>query len=96
MSDYYDYFDITKKHYILYSEDFNHNRFYIANTNPIIWSSIQFEAKAYLSSKNAEFDIVGNYQNYQVLRQMLNTGTIANVYVAEVDKGEETRRLKIL
>ena len=96
MSDYMRFIDLNRKHYILYAEDNNENRFYIANTNPITWTSVFIEAKTYLTSRNAEFDVVCNYDNYRILRQMLDNGSITGVYLTEVTNGVETGRLKLL
>lgn len=85
-----------QKHYILYAEDINHNRFYISNTNPILWSPIVEESKSYLSSKNAEFDIVGNYDNYNMIKQMLECNYIDKVFLAEVTNDNESGRLELL
>lgn len=96
MSEYMSFINRINKHYILYAEDYSNNRFYISNTNPVMWTNVSIEAKPYLTSRNAEFDIVGNYDNYRIIRQMLDNGTIYKVYLAEVTNGEEKGRLEIL
>lgn len=83
-------------YYIICSYDPSGNQYYISNTNPIVWTNIFIESKQYLTSKNAEFEILKDYDNYKQIKQMINSQHLDGIYIAEIEKGEESRRIKIL
>ena len=84
--------------YILYGENYDNFRYYIANTNPIVWNMDINYAKRYSSSKSAEYEIIEDYNNYRDIKKLKENGSINKIYVAEYDtlNGNEIRRLDIL
>lgn len=84
--------------YILYGENYDNFRYYISNTNPIVWNTDVNYAKRYLSSKSAEYEILADYNNYRDIKKQIENGSINKIYVAEYDtiNGTEIRRLDIL
>ena len=85
------------KFYILYAEDYNNIRYYISNLNPVIWDKDINNAKRFLTSKTAEFAIVGDYYKWKSVNKQKSIGNIYQMYVQEMNTaGEELRRVGIL
>lgn len=95
MSENMNLFKNNSVYYILYAM-LNDIKYYISNTNPILWTNTFLEAKTYLSSKNAEYDIIRDYYNYNAIKKTMAEGNIDSVYVAEIRDGVETRRIQLL
>ncbi len=81
------------KYYIISASDPSNNTYYISNVNPVVWTNVFIEAKRYPASKNAEYDMLMDYDNY---RQVKSNVYIKEVDIIEVDSGYESRRMRIL
>ena len=81
------------KYYVISASDPSNNVYYISNVNPVMWTNVFLEAKRYPSSKNAEYDILRDYDNY---KQIKCNEYIKEVYVLEIMGGYENGRMRIL
>lgn len=83
--------------YIIYAENYDNFRFYISNTDPIIWSQDICFSKIYSNSKTAEYNIVGDYYNYRDIKKLLEDKNISGIFIGEYSTDyQELRRVKIL
>lgn len=83
----------TNRYYVISASDPSNNTYYISNVNPVVWTNVFIEAKRYPSSRNAEYDMVMDYDNY---RQVKGNRYIKEVNILEIESGYENRRLRIL
>ena len=82
--------------FILYGTKDN-EIYYIGNTNPVIWSSGIKEAKTYLIKYTAEYHVLRDYDNYQVISNLIKSKKLDALYIAEItDNYEEKGRVKLL
>ena len=82
-------------YFILYANKDN-TSYYIANTNPIIYSQNLSDSKLYYSRYTAEFDILRDYDNYRAVAKQIENKSIDCLYVAQIKDDEEIGRVKIL
>ena len=82
-------------YYILYGTKDNLN-YYIANTNPIIYSGNLSDSKIYYSRYTAEFDVLRDYDNYRAINKLIESKALDCLFVARIENDEEVGRVKIL
>lgn len=70
--------------------------YYIANTNPIIWTENKNNAKIFVNRYSAECNILRDYDNYTYIKKQINNGLVDNVYLVIMAGICEIRREKIL
>lgn len=82
--------------FILYGEK-DERKYYIRNTNPVIWTTNILNAKIYSNDNVAKCDILRDYDNYKNINAQIQSGSINDVYLANLDQSYlEIWRLKLL
>lgn len=81
------------RYYVISAMDPLNNVYYVSNMNPVIWTNVFIEAKRYKASKNAEFDVLRDYDNYH---QIKGNDHIKSVEIVEIDSGYQGRRLRVI
>lgn len=81
--------------YILYGIK-NNIKYYITNTNPILWSPNVECAKSYNEINTAKFSILRDWDNYEFILKQINAGLLDMLFVAVVDNNIEKERVKLL
>ena len=89
---------MNNKYYILMALNLSNNQeYYISNTNPLVFDINKYKAKRYLTSKNAEFDILRDYDNYNQIKQALQNNVISELWILEIiNEFEDKGRIRIL
>ena len=83
--------------YIIYAENYDNFRYYVSNLNPLIWNRDIINAKKYVSSRNAEYDVICDYVNYREFKRQLDSNNIRKIYIGEYDTYlNEIRRIDVL
>lgn len=82
--------------YILYGIK-DDQKFYIMNTNPVVWASDIRQSKTYPKRYNAEYSILRDYDNYRAIASQLESESLESIYVSLIDSNyNELGRDKIL
>lgn len=88
-------FNNPNVYYVLYAVS-NDKKYYVSNTNPILWTNVFLEAKTYIASRNAEYEIIRDYYNYNAIKKFISNQDIESIFLAEIKDGIETRRIQLL
>jgi hypothetical protein len=70
--------------YVAYGMDYNGDKFYIANSNPIIWTYQRDEAKIYKSIDSLKYDLLEDTSNYNTLCSVVDRRTIDSLYASSL------------
>lgn len=82
--------------FILFAVDKEDKYYYISSINPIIWDYNFSNAKVFNARYNAEYSILRDYDNYNTINKLIQSGVLKDLYVAEYINSSEVRRDKIL
>lgn len=82
--------------FILFAVDKEDKYYYISSINPIIWDYNFSNAKVFNTRYNAEYSILRDYDNYNTINKLIQSGVLKDLYVAEYINDSEVRRDKIL
>ena len=87
---------MNNSYFILYGLKDN-DKFFVSNTNPIIWNDNLEDAKKFLDRYSAEYAILRDYDNYRYLKKQIESGIIDEIFLSIRNKdNEEIRRVKLL
>ena len=81
--------------YILYGVK-NNSKYYITNTNPILWSPDINCSKKYQDINSARFSILRDWDNYQYMLNQINAGLLDMLFVSVIEDNYEKERVKLL
>lgn len=70
--------------------------YYVANTNPIIWTGDIRQSKIFFNRYSAEYSILRDYDNYRYMSSQIESNIIDVLYVGEYINGNEVERGKLL
>lgn len=78
----------NNSYFILYGLKDN-DKFFVSNTNPIIWNDNLEDAKKFLDRYSAEYAILRDYDNYRNISKQLSNKFLDHIYIAEIENNIE-------
>ena len=82
-------------YYILFGTK-DSNIFYINNVNPVLWSPEINHAKIYTDRYTAEYAVLRDWYNFRNISDNIDLGALDAFYIAIMNDGVETERIKLL
>jgi hypothetical protein len=82
--------------FIVFGQDSLGNRYYISNTDPLIWTPNLYCAQQFHSILTMCNEITHNYDNYHSIKRMINSGTISSLWFAQYEDDYEISIKKVM
>lgn len=70
--------------------------YYVSSISPIIWTKDIMNSKCFSDEETIKRSILKDYQNYISIKHLMNTSQIDSLFIIELNRGIEKRRIHII